>query len=135
MLSAMNKTSPIQVTEYTFTGYPVTDMARARGFYEGLLNLKETTAFEHEGKAWVEYDVGGATRAISNMQTEQWKPSSDGPAMAFEVVDFEGAVATLKEAGVKFFMEPFDSGVGQMGILSDPDGNTVLIHNRKAQQG
>ena len=131
----MNKPSPIQVIEYAFTGYPVTDMPRARGFYEGLLNLKETTAFEHEGKAWVEYDVGGATLAISNMGDGKWKPSSDGPAMALEVADFDGAIATLKEAGVKFFMEPMDSGVCQMGIVADPDGNTVLIHKRKPAQG
>lgn len=34
--------SPIKVTEIAFTGYPVTDIPRARAFYEGVLNLKET---------------------------------------------------------------------------------------------
>ena len=31
-----------KVTEFAFNCYPVTDMARARKFYEGALNLKST---------------------------------------------------------------------------------------------
>ena len=32
----------LKVTEIAFTCYPVTDMARARKFYEGVLGLKPT---------------------------------------------------------------------------------------------
>ena len=34
----------LQVTEIAFTCYPVTDMARARNFYEGVLGLKPTAS-------------------------------------------------------------------------------------------
>ena len=123
----------IQVTEIAFTGYPVTDLPRARAFYEGLLGLKPSTVFEHEGKHWIEYDVGPATLAISDMWGTQWKPSPDGPIIALEVADFDAAIAALRAAGIKFNLEPIDSGVCRMAIISDPAGNAVTIHHRKSK--
>ena len=34
----------ITIKEIAFTGYPVTDMARSRAFYEGVLGLKVSTS-------------------------------------------------------------------------------------------
>jgi predicted enzyme related to lactoylglutathione lyase len=123
----------INVTAIAFTGYPVTDMPRARAFYEQILGLKSTVVFEHEGKHWIEYDIGPATLAISNMSAEMWKPSPDGPAVALEVSDFDAAVAALKAAQVKFMLEAMDSGVCRMAIVADPDGNALCIHHRLAK--
>ncbi len=123
----------IRITEIAFTGYPVTDVARARAFYQGVLGLVPTTQFEHEGKHWIEYDIGPATLGISNMSADKWKPSADGPCAAFEVEDFDAAINTLREAKVKFVIEPMDSGVCRMAIILDPDGNSLAIHKRRAQ--
>lgn len=123
----------IRIKEIAFTGYPVTDVARARKFYEGLLNLALTTQFEHDGKRWIEYDVGPATLAISNMSADKWKPSADGPSVALEVEDFDAAIGALREAGVIFLIEPMDSGVCRMAIIADPDGNSLAIHQRHAR--
>lgn len=124
--------SPIKVTEIAYTAYPVTDMARARSFYEGVFNLKETACFEHEGRAWVEYDVGAATLALSNMSADKWKPINDGPSAALEVEDFDSAIATVREFGSPFYVEPMDSGVCQLAVIGDPDGNSLIIHKRKS---
>ena len=59
----MSTKPTLQVIEMAFTGYPVTDMARARAFYEGILNLKTSMVYEHETRAWVEYDIGAGTLA------------------------------------------------------------------------
>ena len=123
----------IRIKEIAFTGYPITDVARARRFYEDLLNLKVSVQFEHEGKHWIEYDVGGATLAISNMAADKWKPSADGPSVALEVEDFDAAIAALRAAHVKFSLEPMDSGVCRMAIIADPDGNSLVIHQRKGK--
>ena len=120
----------ISVTAIAFTGYPVTDIPRARAFYEQLLGLKSSTVFEHEGRHWIEYDIGPGTLAISNMSPDKWKPSADGPCLALEVGDFPAAISTLRAAGVKFFIEPMDSGVCHMAIVADPDGNALVIHQR-----
>lgn len=122
----------IRVNEIAFTGYPVTDVARARRFYEGVLNLKPSTQFEHEGKHWIEYDIGPGTLAISNMSGDKWKPSGSGPSAALEVEDFDAAINTLREARVKFVVDPMDSGVCRMAIILDPDGNSLAIHKRRA---
>ena len=122
----------IRIKEIAYIGYPVTDIARARAFFEGLLNLKPSTQFEHEWRSWIEYDIGAATLAISNMSAGQWKPSADGPSVALEVVDFDAAVETLRAANATFAVEPMDSGVCRMTIVLDPDGNAIAIHQRKA---
>lgn len=121
----------IRITDIAFTGYPVTDIARARAFYETLLGLKPTMTFEHGGVHWIEYDVGPGTLAITNMG-DKWKPSSDGPSLAFEVADFKEAVAALRAANVRFNVEPTESPACHLAVICDPDGNTLAIHKRKA---
>lgn len=122
----------IQVTEIAFTGYPVTDLPRARKFYEGVLNLKPSAVWGDDQKAWVEYDIGAGTLAITN-SAPQWKPSSDGPAIGLEVADFTATIATLKAAGAKFMIEPNEFPPCFLAVVCDPDGNTVAIHHRKKQ--
>lgn len=129
----MSATSALSVTEIAFTGYPVTDMARARAFYEKVLNLKTSLVYENGDKAWIEYDVGPATLGVTNMAGE-WKPSTAGPAVALEVADFDVAVAALKAAGTTFTVEPVDNGPCRLAVVLDPDGNSLAIHKRKPQQ-
>jgi catechol 2,3-dioxygenase-like lactoylglutathione lyase family enzyme len=56
----------MKVSEIAFSGYPVTDMPRAREFYEGLLGLKVTMDHEMEGGHWVEFDIGSGALAVSS---------------------------------------------------------------------
>ena len=105
-------------------------MARARAFYEGVLRLKPSSTFEHEGRHWIEYDIGSATLALSNMSPE-WKPATAGPAVALEVADFDAAVATLRAEAARFVVEPAESPVCHLAVVCDPDGNSVAIHRRK----
>lgn len=121
----------MNVTAIAFTGYPITDVPRARAFYEGVLGLKPGTVFQHEENFWIEYDIGPGTLAVSNMSSGMWKPSPDGPSAALEVGDFEAAMNSLRAAGTKFVVEPMDSGPCRMAIVADPDGNSLIIHHRK----
>jgi predicted enzyme related to lactoylglutathione lyase len=121
----------MKITEIAFTGYPVTEIDRARAFYEGILRLEPSRTFESPNGHWIEYDLGPSTFAISNMSKEDWKPSHDGPAVAFEVEDFDSAVEAFRANGVKTVVEPFDTPVCRMTIISDPDGNSITIHKRQ----
>lgn len=118
----------INATAIAFTGYPVTDIPRARAFYEGVLGLKPVNIWEHDGRSWIEYELQGAALAVTNMAMEKWKPSPDGPAVALEVADFDAAVATLKAAGVPFPVEPGGSPTCRLAVIADPDGNAIAIH-------
>jgi predicted enzyme related to lactoylglutathione lyase len=121
----------MKIVEIAFTGYPVTDLKRARAFYEGTLKLEPSRTFGGGDQAFIEYDLGPATFAIANMAGEDWKPSKDGPCLAFEVDDFDAAIADLRKAGTRFYLEPMDTPVCRMAVVGDPDGNSITIHKRK----
>lgn len=120
----------LQATEVAFSCYPVTDMARARAFYEGPLGLRPATVLDLPDGQWVEYELGPHTLALARM--EGWKPGPDGGLVALEVRDFAAAVAALKSAGARFRVEPFETPVCRMAMVYDPEGNTLCIHQRKA---
>jgi predicted enzyme related to lactoylglutathione lyase len=121
----------MQVTEIAFSVYPVTDLKRARAFYEGTLGLKPGMVFEGEGIGWIEYEIGAGVVAIG-AGSEQFKPSSNGGSVALEVEDFDQAINELKQANAKFVIEPLDFPGCRMAAVLDPDGNTVTIHRRKS---
>lgn len=124
----------LQVSEVAFTGYPVTDMKRARAFYENTLGLKPAMVGGEDRAAWVEYEIGSSTFAISNMAPD-WKPSGDGPAISLEVVDFDSSIQWLRDHGVRFVLEPVPTPVCRMAVVADPDGNSVIIHKRNGEYG
>jgi predicted enzyme related to lactoylglutathione lyase len=121
----------MKVVEIAFTCYPVTDLKRARQFYEGTLGLKEARVFGDETKGMVEYDIGPGTLAIG-AGAPQWQPSAGGGCAALEVDDFDGMVSRLRANKCKFIIEPMETPGCHMACLSDPDGNSLIIHKRKA---
>jgi catechol 2,3-dioxygenase-like lactoylglutathione lyase family enzyme len=119
----------MKINEIAFSCYAVTDMTRARAFYEGILGLKATMDHELEDGHWVEYDIGAGTLAIGVAQG--MSPSMDGCSVALEVEDFDKAVAELQAAKVEFNFGPIETSVCHMAFVRDPDGNSVGIHKRK----
>ena len=122
----------IQTSSFAFIGYPVTDLKRARSFYEGVLGFKPAATWGNEETGWIEYELNGVALAITNEAPEKWKPCRDGPAVAIEVVDFEEALAHLKAAGVPLILGPGDSESCKIGVIADPDGNSIAIHYKKS---
>jgi catechol 2,3-dioxygenase-like lactoylglutathione lyase family enzyme len=120
----------MKVIEIAFVGYPVTDLKRARGFYEGTLGLGPARTFGDDQAAWIEYDIGPGTLAICNMVPD-WEPAAGGGSVGLEVDDFPGALERLKAAGVRFVNGPIETPVCHMATVADPDGNSVTIHKRK----
>ncbi|MDX2186760.1 MAG: VOC family protein [Opitutaceae bacterium] len=121
----------IKIKEIAYTGYPVTDIARAQKFYEGVLGLKPSCRFGEGDQAWIEYDIGAGTLAISNMGGDKWLPHPQGPSVALEVESFAEALAEIRASGAKVYLEPMESPVCSFAVVADPDGNSVMIHQRK----
>jgi predicted enzyme related to lactoylglutathione lyase len=113
-----------------FVGIPVTDMKRARAFYEDVLGLKISDKMM--GGKWIEYAVGEETLAIANI-SDTWKPSDQGAGPAFEVENFDDAIKRLKDRHVRFAAEPFETPCCHMAIIQDPDGNKLMIHKLKPE--
>src|SRR5213078_3520042 len=96
----------LKVLEVAFSAYPVTDLARARAFYESVLGLEASPI---KNPQWIEYKIGEHYLGIGS--APGWNPSSDGCSVALEVEDFDAAIAELREANVRFRMEPFPTPV------------------------
>jgi catechol 2,3-dioxygenase-like lactoylglutathione lyase family enzyme len=110
--------------------YPVSDVERARRFYEGSLGLKVGTAMEFApGKWWIEYDIGPSGLGITNFAP----PSGQkGPSIAIEVPDIDAALATLRAANIAVTWGPNDNDTPvcrSIGV-TDPDGNELFFHQR-----
>ncbi|MBE2181240.1 MAG: VOC family protein [Chthoniobacterales bacterium] len=122
----------IGLKELAFVGYPVTDFSKARQFYGEILGLKESLALEHEGElGWLEYDLAGQTLALAKA-SDQWKPDPNGGGACLEVEDLDRAVVHLREHGVRIAMDIQDYPACRIALVADPDGNTLALHQRKA---
>jgi predicted enzyme related to lactoylglutathione lyase len=118
----------IQVKELAFVFYPVTDVARARKFYEGLLGLKTGLQVEFgPGQWWIEYDIAGQALAISNAM-----PGKPASALALEVADLDASLQAVKAAGYAVANEIMEFPPCRMFIVKDADDNEITLHQRKA---
>src|SRR5580692_13183262 len=57
---------PMKVIEFAFVYYPVSDIPKAREFYEKAIGLKPASVWGDDTQGWFEYEVGPHTLAISN---------------------------------------------------------------------
>src|SRR6266700_2586502 len=120
----------MKIKGISFVGIPVTDLSRARAFYEDVLDLKVSNKMM--GGKWIEYSLGNDTLAIANVG-EQWTPSGQGTGAALEVENFEEAIKQLKDRDVPFAGEPFETPCCYMTVIQDLDGNKLIIHKLKPE--
>ena len=120
----------MKIKALAFVAIPVTDITRARSFYEETLGL--TLSEQMMGGQWIEYALGDNTLAIANVG-DHWRPSDQGTGAALEVEDFAAAIKRLKERQVPFIAEPFESPCCRMAVVQDPDGNNLIIHQLKPE--
>ena len=118
----------MKIKNIAFVGIPVTDMKRAREFYENVLGL--TVSDDMMRGQWIEYAVGDDTLAIANVG-EQWTPSNEGTSAALEVENLEEAIAEFEQRKIAY--DKVDSPVCRMAIIEDPDGNKLIIHKVKSE--
>jgi glyoxylase I family protein len=121
----------------------VTNVERARNFYENLLGLKPLPRPNFGfGGAW--YEVGENQIHLISLRTpdEQaeflgtWEKQGPkginplGPHVAIVVEDYDRTKAELKESGIEFLEAPANMAGRQLWIL-DPDGNTIELRAQK----
>jgi predicted enzyme related to lactoylglutathione lyase len=114
------------IKHVAFTVYPVSDMSRARAFYEGALGLAVSEDFENH---WVEYAPGGGgVFALSDMPQVGRADAQAGGTVAFEVDDVDAMTGMVRAAGGMVAVEPFDTPVCRLSVVLDPEGNSVILH-------
>lgn len=121
----------LQVKGFAFVFHPITDVARARKFYEGLLGLKVALQIEvSPGTWWIEYDVAGQALAVSNA-----RPGAPASSLTLEVANLDAALAEIRSAGVEIAFEMMEFPPCRLFGIKDPDGNQIGLHQRKANAG
>ena len=123
----------MNITGVDFITVPTQDFDKASAFYGGVLGLERSKQWGRMPAA--EYETGTLTIAV--MQSDafgiQFAPHTH--PIALHVDDVEAARAELEAQGVTFAGETMDSGVCHMAHFRDPDGNTLMFHNRYAPAG
>lgn len=118
----------IQVKAIAFVFHPVTDVARARKFYEKHLKLKPTMTIEFApNKWWIEYDIAGQALALSNADPKA-KPAE---GLTLEVVNLDEAYAAVQLAELEIAQEMVEFPPCRMFAIRDPDGNRIGLHQIK----
>lgn len=121
----------MKIIDIAFLAYAVSDMKKARAFYEGVLDLKPNSDFDgSKNPNWVEYNIGSGTLGVG-CAPGMWDPSSKGASAALEVENFDEALTAVKAKNIPIVMGPHDFPSCRMVVIADPDGNRLTLHKRK----
>ncbi len=113
----------MQVERVDFINVPTRDMARAIAWYRDVLGLPEDSNNPEELTA------GQVTITFWEPESEGFEFKPDVGGFAVRVGDVEAAKAELEARGVEF-VGAGDTGVCNMAVCLDPDGNAVILHRR-----
>lgn len=126
--------------------FPVTNLDAARAFYGGVMGCPEGRSSEE----WIDFDFFGhqIVAHLSPQRDEAHHNPVDGhhvPVPHFGIVldweDFEKLAERVRQAGVKFEIEPYLRFAGKPGeqktmFFKDPSGNALefkAFRNRETQ--
>jgi predicted enzyme related to lactoylglutathione lyase len=109
---------------------PVTDLSRAKTFYEAVLGV-EVTESEMGPKrmGWFPMEMGAAGSAGTLVQGEGYTPSHDGTLVYLHVDQIDPTLEAINGNGGQTLMPRM--GIGQHGFIAhfeDTEGNRVALH-------
>ncbi len=117
----------IKIKQFLHTGLIISDLARSKAFYEGLLGLSPSDKRPNLSFEGVWYNIGNNQihlMVVPDPYKDATKPPHGGRDihLALAVDDVEAVRATLETAGVPFTM----SMSGRAALFCrDPDGNAL----------
>ena len=116
------------ITGIDLSAYLVGDPQRSIAFYRDVLGLTPTDIDEKGRGAEFVLPDGSAFGV--------WRPEegarTSGGTMMFAVGDIRAAIERFRSKGAAI-SEPEESPVCFMAFGEDPDGNPIIIHQRKAK--
>lgn len=104
----------------------VSDIRRSVQFYRDQLGLTLTA----ESSEWAEFQVGEdrvALQAGGDSSVPCMTQAAGRMSISFEVDDVVEAYEILRAADVPFVRPPAEQEFGMLAVLSDPDGNQIML--------
>ncbi len=113
----------------------VTDIARAKKFYETIFGI-EMTLDNMMGMdmAFFPYDPGNGKVSGALVKSDMHKPSADGAKIYLNGnPDLSLALNKVESAGGKIIMPKTNIGpeVGNMAFFIDTEGNVIALHSQE----
>ena len=109
---------------------PVSDMARAKQFYERVLEFElSENEMGPRKMAWFPMEMGAAGATGSLIEGEGYRPSYDGSLVYLHVDKIDPTLAAINAAGGKTLMPR--TSIGEHGFIAhfqDSEGNRVALH-------
>jgi predicted enzyme related to lactoylglutathione lyase len=131
MTQQTNRELPQPVNAVSWFEIPVTDLERARAFYEFVLGIELSV---HElgplRMAWFPMHPGASGASGSLVQAAPYEPSHKGSLVYLSVTDIEAALERVQAKGGQV-INPKRS-IGQHGFVAhfeDCEGNRVALHS------
>jgi lactoylglutathione lyase len=119
------RTGPISGVD--ILAYFTRDPEKSIAYYRDVLGMTPTE-LDDQGRG-AEFTLNdGTTFGV-------WKPddgTTSGACVMFAVADIATAVPQLRDRGAQL-SEPEETPTCYMAFARDPDGNTVIIHQRKTE--
>ena len=112
----------------------VSDINRARKFYEAVFNIKmETSNMMGMELAFFPWEMGSGKASGGLVQSPMHKPSADGVKIYLNGnPDLSVALSKVEKAGGKITMPKtkISDDVGFMAFFVDTEGNVVALHSQ-----
>lgn len=109
---------------------PVTDMSRAKKFYETVLSVELTDSEMGPNKmGWFPMEMGAAGSAGTLIQGDGYTPSHDGSLVYINVDSIDPTLEAINGNGGKTLVPRMS--IGQHGFIAhfeDTEGNRVALH-------
>ncbi len=109
---------------------PVTDMARAKAFYESALGVEiAETEMGPNKMGWFPMEMGAAGAAGTLIQGDGYQPSHAGSLVYLHVDKIDPSLEAINQAGGKTLMPRMS--IGEHGFIAhfqDTEGNRVALH-------
>lgn len=116
---------------------PVTDLTRARAFYETVLETElAETEMGPNRMAWFPMEAGKDGASGTLIQGEGYTPSHSGSLVYINVPKIDAALEKVNSSGGQTLVPR--TSIGEHGFIAhfeDTEGNRVAFHEAHAPQG
>jgi predicted enzyme related to lactoylglutathione lyase len=115
----------MKVRAIDFVAVNVSDVERAKQFYRDTLGMD--FPIWDDTPRWQEFQSEPVAFAL---REDKQSPGLNA-AIALAVEDVHAAVEELRAKGVNVIAGPHEADVCYSALIRDPDGNLLIIHQRK----
>ena len=115
----------MKIRAIDFVAVNVSDMERAKRFDRDTLGME--FPIWDDTPRWQEFQSEPVALALR----EDRQGAGSNAAVALAVEDVAAAVEELRAMGVTIEGGPFEAGVCSSALIRDPDGNLLILHQRK----